>query len=230
MELLLSDGAQLIARWIHFFSGVVWIGLLYYFNFIQGAFFSEIDANTKNITLTKLVPKALWWFRYGALFTLLSGLYIIMVRGHLAGFGIYSTSWGIHILIGALLGTFMYLNVWLIIWPNQKIVIQSAAQVLDGKPALPEAAACGARAGLASRHNTLFSVPLLLFMGMASHFGYSVTASSLFPLWLAIIVIVGALEFNAIKGQLGPIASVKGVLTSGLILSAVLYLVVRLFT
>ncbi|OFZ12410.1 MAG: antitermination protein NusG [Bdellovibrionales bacterium RBG_16_40_8] len=230
MELLLSEGALLIARWIHFLSGVVWIGVLYYFNFIQGSFFSEVDANTKNIAISKLVPRALWWFRYGALYTWLSGLYIIMARGHMAGFGIYSTSWGISILIGTLLGTFMFLNVWLIIWPNQKVVIQSATQVLSGQSPLVDAAACGARAGLASRHNTLFSIPLLLFMAMASHMSFSVSGASHFTLWLIVIAIVGALEFNAIKGKLGPITTVRGVIISGFVLTAVLYVAMRMFS
>lgn len=228
MDLLVSDGAQLIARWIHFFAGVIWIGTLYYFNFMQGPFFGEIDANTKNIATAKLVPRALWWFRWGAMFTWLAGLYILMMRGHLGGFEIYATSWGINILTGSLLGTLMFLNVWFIIWPNQKIVIQSATQVLAGQQPLADAAACAARAGLASRHNVLFSIPMLMFMGMASHFNVAVTATTLFPLWATIIAIVGAIEFNAIKGKMGPIATVKGVITCGFILAVVLHLVVRM--
>ncbi|MCB0351759.1 MAG: urate hydroxylase PuuD, partial [Bdellovibrionales bacterium] len=172
----------------------------------------------------------LLWFRMGALYTWLTGVFLLAAKGHLAGFGIYTTPWGINILIGALLGTYMFLNVWLIIWPNQKVVIQSANQVLAGGQPLPEAAACGAKAGLASRHNTLFSIPLLLFMGMASHFSYTITAASLWPMWIAIFVITGALECNAIKGKLGPMTSVRGVIHCGLALSAVLFIVVKLLT
>jgi uncharacterized membrane protein len=227
MEILFGETGLLFARWIHFFAGIIWIGHLYYFNFVQGAFFGEIDANTKNIVVTKLVPKALWWFRWGAAATWLSGFYIIMGRAHFTGWEIFATSWGINILIGSLLGTVMFLNVWLIIWPNQKVVIQSATQVLGGGQALAEAAAAGARAGLASRHNTLFSIPMLLFMGMASHFGYEVMAASLVPLWVTVFAIVGALEFNAIKGKMGPLASIKGVIHCGFGLAIALFLVVR---
>jgi uncharacterized membrane protein len=227
MDFFMGEGAMLLARWVHFLAGVAWIGHLYYFNFVQGSFFAEIDAQTKNIAITKLVPKALWWFRWGAMFTFLSGTYILLAKGHVAqSFSIYTSSWGVSILIGALLGTLMFLNVWLIIWPNQKVVIQSATQVLGGGQAIPEAAACGAKALLASRHNVLFSVPMLLFMGMASHFSFQVQPEKLSTLWIAVFVVVGALEFNAIKGKLGPMTTVKGVITCGFVLTAVLYALV----
>jgi uncharacterized membrane protein len=231
MGMLLGEVGQMVARWGHFMAGVAWIGILYYFNFVQGAFFNEIDAKTKNEAIAKLVPRALWWFRWGAMGTWLTGLYILAAKAHVGGgFEIYATSWGINILVGALLGTLMFLNVWLIIWPNQKVVIQSATQVLAGGAPIADAAACGAKAGLASRHNTLFSIPLLLFMGMASHLGYTVSAESLLPLWGAIIAIVGAIEFNAIKGKMGPIATVKGVITCGLALAVLLFAVVRVLS
>lgn len=230
MEHVFGEYGQLAGRYLHFLAGVVWIGILYYFNFIQGAFFAEASANTKNEAIVKLVPKALLWFRMGALYTWLTGLFLLAAKGHLGGFGIYTTPWGVNILIGALLGTIMFLNVWLIIWPNQKIVIQSATQVMAGGQALAEAAACAARAGLASRHNTLFSIPMLLFMGMASHFSYNITAASLAPLWITIFIIVGALEFNAIKGKLGPMATVRGVIHCGLALAIALFFLVKILT
>jgi uncharacterized membrane protein len=228
MNFLLGEESLMIARFLHFFAGVIWIGMLYYFNFVQGPFFAEIDANVKNVAVTKLLPRALLWFRMGALYTFLTGLYYLMARGHSLGFAVYSSSWGVSILIGALLGTIMFLNVWLVIWPNQKVVIQSATQVLGGGQPLPNAAACGAKAGLASRHNALFSIPLLLFMGMASHMPFEVSAASLMPLWIVIFVVVGALEFNAIKGKLGPLTSIRGVIFSGFGLALVLYVVARL--
>ncbi len=228
MSILTSEGALMAARWVHFMAGITWIGLLYYFNFIQGSFFNEIDAQTKNVAIQKLVPRALWWFRMGALWTFIAGAYILLTRGHLGGFAIYETSWGTNILVGALMGTLMFLNVWLIIWPNQKVVIANANAVLSGQAANPQAAACGARATVASRTNTLFSIPMLLFMGMASHFSYSVNESNLKIFWVIILVLIGAIEINAIKGKTGPMTTVKGVITSGFVLAAVLFLVVRL--
>ena len=124
-------------RWIHFFAGIAWIGLLYYFNFVQTEYFKEADPAAKASAISKLVPRALGWFRYGALFTFLSGL-------ALAGFLGAATNF--YISIGMLLGTLMFLNVWLIIWPNQKTVIASNEQVLAGGEPMPEAAAALGRA------------------------------------------------------------------------------------
>ncbi|RYZ64027.1 MAG: antitermination protein NusG, partial [Proteobacteria bacterium] len=128
--LFTSDGALFFLRWMHIFFGIIWIGHLYYFNFVQGAFFAETDAATKNNAITKLVPRALWWFRYGALFTLITGLFLIIGRHH-QGFN-FASSWGVNILTSMSMAVIMFLNVWLIIWPNQKIVIASATQVVGG--------------------------------------------------------------------------------------------------
>lgn len=81
IALFTQEGVMMILRWIHFFAGVAWIGHLYYFNFVQGAFFNEIEAPVKNVAFAKLVPKALWWFRYGALFTFVSGIIMLAMQG-----------------------------------------------------------------------------------------------------------------------------------------------------
>src|SRR2546426_833363 len=129
---LLSDlGILFLLRWIHFLAGVTWIGLLYYFNFVQGPFFAEADASTKSSATQKLVPRALWWFRWGAMLTFLSGLAILMQRK-----ASWNDAWGMTILTGAAFGTLMFLNVWLVIWPNQKVVIASAVPGAGGVTAL----------------------------------------------------------------------------------------------
>lgn len=221
------DGLSFFARWVHFFAGVTWIGILYYFNFIQGEWFKETDASVKSAAIQKLVPRALWWFRWGAMFTFLSGLTILMIRGHLGGMSIFGTKWGVMILTGAAMGTFMFLNVWLIIWPAQKIVIASAEQVAQGGKAIEEAAAAGARAGLASRTNTLFSIPMLFFMGAANHLPLALADDyNCMALLIALTVIIGGIELNAIKGKMGPMASVKGVIHMGVVLTVVLYAVI----
>src|SRR2546425_4450485 len=125
MEFKADEFIILLMRWIHFLSGVTWIGLLYYFNIVQVPFMKETDPGTKSGVVQKLLPRALWWFRYAALVTVLSGLIIVwshFTHGH--GHGIFSTSWGISIAIGGGLGIIMFLNVWLLIWPNQKVVIR----------------------------------------------------------------------------------------------------------
>ncbi len=211
-------------RWIHFFAGVAWIGLLYYFNFVQTEYFKEAEAAAKSNVISKLVPRALWWFRYGALFTFLSGL-------ALAGF--LSSAVNFYIIVGMLLGTLMFLNVWLIIWPNQKIVIASTDQVLGGGEAMPEAAGALAKAGLASRTNTLFSLPMLFFMGASAHLdGYGrvpmASEGGVSEMAMAIcVLIILALEVNAIKGKMGPMASVVGVIHCGIGLGAALLLIMQ---
>lgn len=231
IALFSTEGAQFAFRWLHFLAGVTWIGILYYFNFIQGEFFKEIEAGTKNVAVTKLVPRALWWFRWGAMFTFLSGASILMLRGHQGGFEIFKTSWGIMILTGASMGTLMFLNVWLIIWPAQKIVIASTEAVAKGGQANPAAAAAGARAGLASRTNTLFSIPMLFCMGAASHLPLNVSEDFNCAALVGVLaIIIGGVELNGIKGKTGPMTSVKGVIHCGLALTVVLYAVIEVLT
>jgi len=218
------EGLQFILRWLHFFFGVMWIGHLYYFNFVQGATMAEADAATKSGILRILLPKAMWWFRWGAMWTMATGVLMLMIKGHQSGFEVFSTSWGITILIGAVLGLTMWANVWFIIWPAQKIVIASATQVAAGGAALPEAAAAGPRALLGSRTNTLMSIPMLFFMGAATHLQFPVTPESSIGGMAAVLIVLWlVLEGNAIKGKLGPMQTIKGVITCGFILTAVIY-------
>lgn len=226
--LLNADGFLFLMRWLHLFFGIIWIGHLYYFNFVQGAFFAETDAPTKSNAIQKLVPRALWWFRWGAMWTIVTGLVIIAARGHQSGMEIYSTSWGVSILTGAALGTLMWANVWFVIWPNQQIVIKSAQQAASGGQALPQAAAAGARALVASRTNVLFSIPMLFFMGAASHLPVGVSDASPFGLyWGLFALVAAALEINALKGKTGPLTTIKGVITCGFVLAAILHLMME---
>ena len=221
------DGVLFLLRWIHFIFGVIWIGLLYYFNFVQGEFFKEIDASAKNIAIQKLVPRALWWFRWGAMFTFLSGLFVFTGTLH-TGFPWHS-GWGLFILIGAGFGTLMWFNVWFVIWPNQKVVIASANQVISGGQPIAEAAARGARALTASRTNVVFSFPMLFFMGAARHLGmdrdFSIVRFRLIGAVIAILALL--LQLNALKGKTGPMTTVKGVIHCGVIFTAVVYLAVE---
>jgi uncharacterized membrane protein len=221
---------QFMLRWVHFLSGVTWIGILYYFNFVQTPFFAETEAGVRTAAIQKLVPRALWWFRWGAMFTFLAGISIYLMRMSEMGTGLfYASPYGVTITVGGLLGTLMFLNVWLVIWPNQQVVIASANQVASGGQALPAAAGAGRRGALASRTNTVFSIPMLLYMGAASHYPQMVhqsTSRGLF--WLLVIVIIGAVEVNALVGTQGatkvPLDSVKGALWFGFLLAGILFL------
>ncbi len=220
------DGLLFFLRWMHIFFAIVWIGLLYYFNFVQGSFFAETDASTTSNAIQKLVPRALWWFRYGALFTLIFGLILVMGRMHM-GFN-FATSWGVNILSGMALGFVMFLNVWMIIWPNQKIVIASATAAASGGAANPAAAAAAGKAGLASRTNVLFSIPMLFFMAAANHLTITTDDTSNFMLCGILIgLLILVLQFNAVKGKTGPMTSVKGVIHMGVLLTVVMYAIVE---
>ena len=211
-----------LARWGHFLAGITWIGLLYYFNFVQGEYFKEADADARTDAFTKLVPRALWWFRWGAMFTFLTGCIMLGLKG---------ANVSLDITIGAVLGTLMFLNVWLIIWPNQRIVIASNEQVKAGGEARPEAAEAAPKAALASRTNTLFSLPMLFLMGTTMHLsgghGMVMSSSSMTALVVA-LVIVAALQLNAIFGKQGPLTTVRGVIASGFGLTVVLWAVLEL--
>ena len=209
-----------LARWGHFLFGITWIGLLYYFNFVQGEYFKEAEASSRVDAFTKLVPRALWYFRWGAMFTFLTGVYMLGYR---------HGRWTLDITVGATLGTLMFLNVWLIIWPNQKILIASNQQVKGGGQALPEAAAAAPKAGLASRTNTMFSIPMLFFMGSSAHLLHGMVSDDDKRAALIVaLVIIAALELNAIFGKQGPLTTVRGVISCGLALTVVLWAVVQL--
>ncbi len=220
LALLQGNALAFLFRWIHLLGGMAWIGLLWYFNFVQGEYFKEAEASAKSDIVRKLVPRALWWFRWGAMVTFISGVAMLGAK-HLTGYGI---------IVGALLGTLMFLNVWLIIWPNQKVVIASAEQAAAGGNPDPGAASALARAGLASRTNTLFSMPMLFFMASSVHLAQlsqPVTGASI-PSLLVVFGLIALLEVNAVVGKTGPMTSVKGVIHWGLLLTVVLYLGVDL--
>jgi uncharacterized membrane protein len=166
-----SDGALLI--WTHVMAGVAWIGLLYYFNFVQVPALGEAAADSGGpggAGITKYVaPRALLWFRWAALLTWLSGAAYLMINKDLIGaFALGMTgdtvnAYQLKIGIGAWMGTIMLFNVWILIWPNQKKVLgmveATADQINSGKRV----------AFLASRTNTLLSIPMMMSMVGAHH-------------------------------------------------------------
>ncbi len=153
---------ELFFRWAHFLAGITWIGLLYYFNFVQVPFLKAVTPDAKAEAFKHLVPRALLWFRYAALVTWLTGAIILMTRGVLIEAFTFQGASAV-IGMGAWLGTIMLFNVWVIIWPNQQ-------KVLGLVPATPEEKTRAARmAFLASRTNTMLSIPMLFFMGSSSH-------------------------------------------------------------
>ena len=216
MDMIVVD---FLARWSHILFGITWIGLLYYFNFVQTEYFKEAEDSARVDAFSKLVPRALWYFRWAALLTFLTGLVMLGYRGSA------STA---DIIIGSVLGTLMLLNVWGIIWRNQKIVIASNQAVAAGGEADPAAAEAAPKAALASRTNTLFSIPMLWFMVASAH----MPSGSIMANTQAIViccVIIAAIEINAIYGKQYTMTTVKGVIASGLVLTVILAGILRMF-
>ena len=216
MDMIVVD---FLARWSHILFGITWIGLLYYFNFVQTEYFKEAEDTARVDAFSKLVPRALWYFRWAALLTFLTGLVMLGYRGSA------STA---DIIVGSVLGTLMLLNVWGIIWRNQKIVIASNQAVAAGGEADPAAAEAAPKAALASRTNTLFSIPMLWFMVASAH----MPSGSIMANTQAIVIcclIIALIEANAIWGKQYTMTTVKGVIASGLVLTVVLAGILRMF-
>jgi uncharacterized membrane protein len=216
-----------LLRWGHFLAGITWIGLLYFFNLVNVSFMKELDAASKGKVVPNLMPKALWWFRWGAVWTVVFGfLYYLFllgtekITGRILVFLVAWTvawlivaallrmsvaggplkdgrvlaaaiailvllvSWGavsymrnggsnrtVAIAIGGGMGYVMFMNVWMIIWPlQQKIIAATKATAETGAPVPADMPKWARRAFLASRTNAWLSIPMLFFMGAASHF------------------------------------------------------------
>lgn len=165
-----SGPLSVLTRGAHVIAGITWIGLLYFFNFVQTPAYAELTDGARSEALRKLTFRALWWFRYAALLTFLFGLMLLTIQGdgenmdrYLSGVG------GTAILTGMLFGTTMFLNVWGVIWRHQKVIIGSAESVAGGGQADPRAATLAKPAARASRANTLMSISMLWFMVFAAH-------------------------------------------------------------
>ncbi len=201
---------DVLFRYAHIVFGVAWIGLLYYFNFVQTEYVKEADDGAKADVMAKLAPRALWWFRWAALFTFLTGLILLWWISS-------QQRYNLGIVLGALMGTIMMLNVWGIIWPNQKIMIGLA----EGDKTV-----AGPKAALASRTNTLLSLPMLYFMVASIHgplaSGGAWASANTTALIIGLVIIV-VIEANVIWGKmLGLIQSVSGVITSSIVLTIIM--------
>ena len=160
---------QAVFRWLHVMFGILWIGLLYYFNFVQIRVLPRIPAELKPAVSKYIAPEALFWFRWAALFTWVMGVILAFSRGYLLEAATLGLAGGYtpgvdmqytFIGTGMWLGTVMFLNVWVFIWPNQKIALGMVEADADAK------AKAAKLAMLFSRINTLLSLPMLATMAM----------------------------------------------------------------
>jgi uncharacterized membrane protein len=148
---------QFFFRWLHVLSGVMWIGLLWYFNFVQTPSMPKIPDEHKPAVSKVIAPTALFWFRWSAMSTIVTGLIVAAMFGYLGA--ALSLQKGYHAIgLGMWLGTIMWFNVWFIIWPNQK----KALGIVQVTP--EEKAAAAKMAGMTSRFNTMLSIPMLYCM------------------------------------------------------------------
>ncbi len=196
-----------LLRWTHLFFGIAWIGHLYFFNFVQGHAEKALDGPQKKIVVPNYRGRAFWWFRWGAMITLISGLVYILYEQFVPEAAPMFKDWftsskGLWITFGAGLGIVMWFNVWFKIWPRQQIII-AAVGGLREKPA--DFDALVAAAGKFSRLNTYLSVPMLFGMGARSHFAAFSTTGT-----LVAMVIVFAVGFgiafhvvNQVAGKVG---------------------------
>ena len=171
----LFSNLHLLIRWLHVIAGITWIGMLYFFNFVNVPLQGALDDAGKKAVNPKLLPRALWWFRWGAMVTFLAGL-VLFTMNYMytpgVGFGpsaLFSdangiTSRAIWILVGMSFGTLMWFNVWFIIWPAQK-------NILSGKVPADQLPAVRKRALITSRINTFLSGPMLFGMLAPAHYG-----------------------------------------------------------
>ena len=154
-----------VIRWLHVMSGVMWIGLLWYFNFVQTPSMPKIPDEQKPAIGKVIAPAALFWFRWGAMATIVTGLILAGMNGYLVQ--ALTLTKGVHAIgIGMWLGAIMWFNVWFIIWPNQK----KALGIVTVTP--EEKAAAAKLAGMTSRINTMLSLPMLYCMAAQSHGGF----------------------------------------------------------
>ena len=157
-----------VFRWLHVLSGVMWIGLLWYFNFVQIPNMPNIPDDQKPAVSKVIAPAALWWFRWGAMATIITGLILGYINGYLHTAMTLTLMGGgspneLFIGIGMWLGIIMWFNVWFVIWPNQKKalgIVEADAEVK---------AASARTAMLFSRTNTMLSIPMLFSMVIAQN-------------------------------------------------------------
>ncbi|HXG22635.1 MAG TPA: urate hydroxylase PuuD [Methylomirabilota bacterium] len=186
----INDLLQALFRWIHFIAGITWIGMLYFFNLINAHVTAALQPATRREVVPQLMPRALWWFRWGAMVTFITGLLLIIWKYFLLGSGftgdagLFGSDAGLWISMGALFGIIMWFNVWFIIWPAQQKLI---TWTKEGQTP-PEQPATAKRALYASRTNVFLSVPMLF--GMLAGAGHY--PSIAFMPWFIVVIVLGA--------------------------------------
>jgi hypothetical protein len=214
MELFHRYGLWGGMRITHVMFAVMWMGLLWFFNFVQTPAYAEMEPGARNSAFDKLTWRALWWFRWAAIGTIVSGL-LVLALGPKGSYGgdFWKSPEGMGLAAAILFALIMGYNVWMVIWPNQQIVIQNARNVLAGQEADPKAPAAARAGALASRQNTIFSFTVFLFMVGTSHFFNDGSHFKIQPaagvrvlFYIVVLAIAVGFEANAL-GKIGGTAA-----------------------
>ncbi|HYE97424.1 MAG TPA: urate hydroxylase PuuD [Planctomycetota bacterium] len=190
------DYVMPLVRWIHLFFGIAWIGHLFYFNLVQVHAEKALGPDQKKVVVPNFRGRAIWWFRWGAMFTFVSGLLYIFLeelfvnRLHFRGWLSYGpdgrAAANMWILFGGLLGTIMWFNVWFVIWPRQRVIIASVAGLRE-KPA--EFDRLVAVAAKFSKINFYLAAPMLFGMLGRSHFPITTSWGQAVAWWVGVLVV-----------------------------------------
>ena len=197
---------HLVIRWLHVIAGITWIGHLYFFNFVNLPLQGALDDGTKKAVNPQLMPRALWWFRWGAMTTFLAGIILFVLNYWYTpgvGFGPTSlfrdtsglTSRAVWIMFGMTLAFIMWFNVWMIIWPAQR-------RLLTGKIPQENIVAVRKKAALASRINTYLSGPMLFGMLAPAHYGAISPGAAAMAIGLGLLAVWRAYSVSPKVGKL----------------------------
>jgi uncharacterized membrane protein len=217
MELFHRYGLYGGMRIAHVMFAVMWMGLLWFFNFVQTPAYAEMEPSARNNAFDKLTWRALWWFRFAAMFTVASGLLVLLIGGFSTtdayGNDYFKSPSGMGLAAAVLFAAIMLYNVLAVIWPKQQIVIGNARKVQAGGEADPNAPAAARAGAMASRQNTIFSFTVFLFMVGADHFFNDTSHFKLLPaagvrvvFYIVLLVIAVVMEANAL-GKIGGTAA-----------------------
>ncbi len=196
-------------RYLHVLNAVAWMGLLWFFNFIQTPAYAEMEPGARSNAMDKLTWRTLWWFRWSALGTFVTGILVLGVGGFsdtdAYGNGFFKSPQGLMFSAAVLFALIMLYNVWMVIWPAQQVVIANARTVQSGGEANPEAPKLARAAAMASRQNTVFSFAVFAGMVGTSHFfsGYDQpNALTRVVFYILLLAIAVGMEMNAL-GKFG---------------------------
>ncbi|MEQ1909964.1 MAG: urate hydroxylase PuuD [Vicinamibacterales bacterium] len=203
----LFSNLHLLLRWLHVLAGIVWLGHLYFFNFVNVPFQGTMGADVKKSVNPQLLGRAFWWFRWGAMATFVIGL-LLFTQLYMyqpgVGFGPSElfrangamTGRAVWILFGMTLGTIMWFNVWFIIWPAQRQILPAVRDGQPVDPALPK------KALKTSRLNAYLSGPMLFGMLAPSHYGGINVVTAVVAIALGLFAIWWAIRISPSVGKL----------------------------